>query len=211
MQFSIQLEMSEFVCEAGVVLWWVLIAGLGDENADVVRRGELQEWRGGTAIGCEMEGDGKSACMQSPAMLCIFNMEKAAVLPWQHIQNQRSARTPQFHPTFSPSLLLLPPGHLPADLELRPQTGLLRGAGIRLGTGIMSKAPTRSQSRNVGQRIRVHSRPPPLLLLSTAAINFPNTQKVICICRVCWIVGHIPAIYEMLMWPLIFPSYTFIN
>lgn len=33
------------------------------------------------------------------------------------------------------------PGHLPADLELRPQTGLLRGAGIRLETGIMSKVP----------------------------------------------------------------------
>lgn len=45
MQFSIQLEMSEFVCEVRVVLWWVLIAGLGGENADVVRKRELQKWR----------------------------------------------------------------------------------------------------------------------------------------------------------------------
>lgn len=45
--------------------------------------------------------DGKSACMQSPSVLCIFNMEKAAGLRWQQIPNQRSARTPHF-PHFLP-------------------------------------------------------------------------------------------------------------
>lgn len=50
--------------------------------------------------------------------------------------------TPPYHPCSRlPPVPLLLPGHLSADRELRPQTGLLRGAGIRLRPGIMSKAP----------------------------------------------------------------------
>ena len=44
-------------------------------------------------------------------------------------------------PSSPPHISPPSPPLLPADLELRPQAGLLRGAGIRLGTEIMSKAP----------------------------------------------------------------------
>lgn len=72
--------------------------------------------------------------------------------------------TPHF-----PSILL--PLLLPADLKLRPQTGLLRGAGIRLGTQIMSKAPhlIPEQERGPAGYGCAVDRPPS----SAAAINFP--------------------------------------
>lgn len=78
-----------FVSEGRVVLWWVLMAGLRGIKMQTVRSG------GGWGWGCYMVGEGKSACIQSPAVLCISNnMEKAMGLPWEQIQNQRSTRTP---------------------------------------------------------------------------------------------------------------------
>lgn len=111
--------------------------------------------------------------MQSPAVFCIFSVEKAVGLLWQQIQNQRSAVTPPHQAHFPSSCPSLLPGHLPADLELRPQTSLLRGAGIRLGTRIMSKAPYSIPEQERGPGIRLHSSPPPQTLPSEAAIYFP--------------------------------------
>lgn len=90
-----------------------------------------------------MEGERKSACIRSPAVLCILNMGWGGISGVALATNPKSARCsdPSTAAHISPSSSSFLPGHHPVDLELRPQTGLLRRAGMRLRTGIMSKAP----------------------------------------------------------------------
>lgn len=88
--------------------------------------------------------------------------------------------TPPYHPCsrlLPPPVTLLLPGHLSADRELRPQTGLLRGAGIRLRPGIMSKAPLSIPEQehvpaDTGAQQTVFPLLLPLRLYSIAAIYF---------------------------------------
>lgn len=84
------------------------------------------------------ERDRKISMQQSPAVLCIFNMEKAAgVAVATNPKSAQSAHPSVPHPPTTlaaaspPPVPLLLPGHLSADRELRTQTGLLRGAGSR--------------------------------------------------------------------------------
>lgn len=87
--------------------------------------------------------------------------------------------TPPYHPCsrLPPPAPLLLPGHLSADRELRTQTGLLRGAGIRLRPGIMSKAPLSIPEQehvpaDTGAQQTVFPLLLPLRLYSIAAIYF---------------------------------------
>lgn len=129
------------------------------------------------------ERDRKISMQQSPAVLCIFNMEKAAgVAVATNPKSAQSAHPSVPHPpttlaAASPPLLLLLPGHLSADRELRTQTGLLRGAGIRLRPGIMSKAPLSIPEQehvpaDTGAQQTVFPLLLPLRLYSIAAIYF---------------------------------------
>jgi len=91
----------------------VLMGGFRDTNANVVGGGGSCIRRGGAgvALGCEMKGDGKSACMQAPGVLCISNMEKAVGLLWKQIQNPESRSSNPSTP------LLRPPSYSPATSQ----------------------------------------------------------------------------------------------
>lgn len=129
-------------------------------------------------------GIGKSACSSLLRCAAFSTWKKQRGLPWQQIPNQHRAHTPLFHtplpplqPPPPPPVPLLLPGHLSADRELRPQTGLLRGAGIRLRPGIMSKAPLSIPEQehvpaDTGAQQTVFPLLLPLRLYSIAAIYF---------------------------------------
>lgn len=130
-------------------------------------------------------GIGKSACSSLLRCSAFSTWKKQRGLPWQQIPNQHRAHTPLFHtplpplqpPPPPPPVPLLLPGHLSADRELRPQTGLLRGAGIRLRPGIMSKAPLSIPEQehvpaDTGAQQTVFPLLLPLRLYSIAAIYF---------------------------------------
>lgn len=126
-------------------------------------------------------GIGKSTCSSLLRCSAFSTWKKQRGLPWQQIPNQHRAHTPLFHtplpPLQPPPPPLLLPGHLSADRELRPQTGLLRGAGIRLRPGIMSKAPLSIPEQehvpaDTGAQQTVFPLLLPLRLYSIAAIYF---------------------------------------
>lgn len=130
-------------------------------------------------------GIGKSACSSLLRCSAFSTWKKQRGLPWQQIPNQHRAHTPLFHtplpplqpPPPPPPVPLLLRGHLSADRELRPQTGLLRGAGIRLRPGIMSKAPLSIPEQehvpaDTGAQQTVFPLLLPLRLYSIAAIYF---------------------------------------
>lgn len=157
-------------------------------------------WWGWGSVG---RGIGKSACSSLLRCSAFSTWKKQRGLPWQQIPNQHRVHTPLFHTPYHPCsrllllLLLLPsssssshppppppipvvpllPGHLSADRELRPQTGLLMGAGIRLRPGIMSKAPLSIPEQehvpaDTGAQQTVFPLFLPLHLYSIAAIYF---------------------------------------
>lgn len=128
-------------------------------------------------------GIGKSACSSLLRCSAFSTWKKQRGLPWQQIPNQHRAHTPLFHTPLPPlqppppPVPLLLPGHLSADRELRTQTGLLRGAGIRLRPGIMSKAPLSIPEQehvpaDTGAQQTVFPLLLPLRLYSIAAIYF---------------------------------------